>query len=60
MKSIEKLLSDINNLKRSIKRDGPKKYEDLLDTFYVFPKYEESKKVPKVRSTDLLDLNPSF
>lgn len=60
IKSIEKLLTGLKKIKKSIKRDGPGKYESIIDSFYIFPQYDESKKVPKIKTIDLLDLNASF
>ena len=59
-KSIEKLVSEIKNLKKSLKRDSSTKFDSFLTSVYTFPTPALEKRVPKVTSDDSLDLNTSL
>ena len=60
-KSIEKLSSNYKTLKKSANREkGALNLEAFLSSIYKFPQCENHKRVSKVTSNDLLDLNASF
>ena len=59
--SIHKVSAVSKNLRKSIKRpNGALKYEHFLNDTYLFPVYEENKRVAKTTATETLNMTQSF
>lgn len=58
--SIQKLVGEAKNVKRNATRSGDSRYVVFLSQCYVFPKHDNRKCIPKVTSSESLDMNSSF
>jgi uncharacterized phage protein gp47/JayE len=58
--SIQKLVVEAKNVKRSATRSSDSRYETFLNQCYEFPKHDRRKCIPKVTSSESLDMNCSI